>query len=239
MMTGDTPILVVDDDRKLCELLRDYLVRFSFQVEYENRPTLALKKIAANDYAAAVFDIMMPEMDGFELLRRLRQQKNPLPVIMLTARGEVTDKVLGLESGADDYLAKPFEPRELAARLSAVIRRQRGRSHDDKPLNFAELRIDPARQQASVLNGKQWRDARLTDGEYRALMALVAARPAVVSRDELSAQLRGISFDIADRSLDITISRLRAKLGESPKAPRFIKTSRYSGYAFIAAEAKK
>ena len=110
MMTGDTPILVVDDDRKLCELLRDYLVRFSFQVEYENRPTLALKKIAANDYAAAVFDIMMPEMDGFELLRRLRQQKNPLPVIMLTARGEVTDKVLGLESGADDYLAKPFEP---------------------------------------------------------------------------------------------------------------------------------
>lgn len=229
-------ILMIDDDRALCELTRDYLKQFNFQLTIERTPSAAHKRLTDGHFAAAIVDVMMPEMDGFELVRRLRAAAVRLPIIMLTARADVADRVVGLESGADDYLPKPFEPRELAARLLALTRRHH--SPDAQPLHFNGLRLFPAAQRAEIQTAPTapWRDLLLTTGEFRALTVLAEARPAAVSRDELSARLRGLVFDVADRSLDITISRLRAKLGDSAKSSRFIKTIRNSGYAFIAEE---
>lgn len=230
------PILMVDDDEALCALTRDYLRDFAFAVTIVHRGTAALKALDAQHYAAAIVDVMMPEMDGFALVRRIRAGGHTLPLLMLSARGEVTDRVVGLETGADDYLPKPFEPRELAARLSALCRRAPALTAGGM-LTFAGLRLTPRMQRAEVQQDGGWRDAALTAGEYRALSVLVAARPSVVSRDALSMHLHGIESDPADRSLDITISRVRQKLGDSAQQPRFIKTLRTAGYAFIAADA--
>ena len=229
-------ILMVDDDEALCALARDYLRDFAFEVTAVHNGQAALKALDAQHYAAAIVDVMMPEMDGFSLVRRIRAGGHTLPLLMLSARGEVTDRVVGLETGADDYLPKPFEPRELAARLAALCRRTPALGAGGV-LAFAELRLNPRAQSAEVKQGKKWRDAALTAGEYRALSVLVSARPSVVTRDELSMHLHGIESDPADRSLDITISRVRQKLGDSAQQPKFIKTMRTAGYAFIAADA--
>ncbi|MCH9758634.1 MAG: response regulator transcription factor [Proteobacteria bacterium] len=226
--------IIMVDDPALCELTCDYLQRFDFEIVAVHRPSQALKKIAEQHFAAAIIDVMMPEMDGFELVRQIRSSGSKLPLLMLSARGEVTDRVVGLETGADDYLAKPFEPRELAARLTALCRRPTLAS-SNATLNFAGLRFSFATQQVKIYNDNCWQEVFLTSGEFRALAVLIEARPAVVSRDELSARLHGLEFDFADRSLDITISRVRQKLGDNAQKPCFIKTVRNTGYAFIAA----
>ena len=227
--------LIVDDDEALCALARDYLRDFAFEVTAVYNGPAALKALDARHYAAAIVDVMMPQMDGFALVRRIRAGGHTLPLLMLSARGEVSDRVVGLETGADDYLPKPFEPRELAARLTALCRRAPALTAG-AALAFADLRLIPRIQNAEVKQGNTWLNAALTVGEYRALSVLVSARPSVVTRDELSLHLRGIESDPSDRSLDITISRVRQKLGDSAQQPKFIKTLRTAGYAFIAAD---
>ncbi len=232
-MTKNNPfILMVDDDKDLCQLVQDYLIKFELTVDFITDSQNTMRQLAKKSYSAMIVDVMMPAIDGFELVRLVRSNAYQMPIIMLTARGEVADKVVGLENGADDYLSKPFEPRELVARIFALTRR-RTATREAVNLNFQDIRIHPAQHRVEVLTDDTWQAVMLTDAEFRALMILVNARPNVVSRDELSAQMRGLSFDVADRSLDITISRLRAKLNDSTKQPRFIKTYRYSGYAFI------
>jgi DNA-binding response OmpR family regulator len=170
---------------------------------------------------------MLPEMDGFEVCRTIRQTSN-LPIIMLTARGEITDKVVGLELGADDYLAKPFEPRELVARIQSVLRRSR-LLKDTRSLSFNRLTIDPAKQ-IVLLDG---RPVDLTTNEFRALALLARNAGKVLNRDQILQELRGIDCDAFNRSVDITVSRLRQKLQDNPKSPEFIKTVWGTGYVFI------
>jgi DNA-binding response OmpR family regulator len=220
-------ILIIDDDAKLNQLLKDYLKDFGFDVATATHPAKGLKKLKQTTPDLVILDIMLPEMDGFEVCRTIRQTSD-VPIIMLTARGEITDKVVGLELGADDYLAKPFEPRELVARIQSVLRRTRLLT-DTRSLSFNRLVIDPAKQIAR-LDGKP---VDLTTNEFRALVLLAANAGKVLNRDQLLQELRGIDCDAFNRSVDITVSRLRQKLKDNPKAPEFIKTVWGSGYVFI------
>ena len=220
-------LLIIDDDAKLNQLLEDYLKDFGFDVATATHPAKGLKKLKQTAPDLVILDIMLPEMDGFEVCRTIRQTSD-VPIIMLTARGEITDKVVGLELGADDYLAKPFEPRELVARIQSVLRRTRLLT-DTRSLSFNRLVIDPAKQIAR-LDGKP---VDLTTNEFRALVLLAANAGKVLNRDQLLQELRGIDCDAFNRSVDITVSRLRQKLKDNPKAPEFIKTVWGSGYVFI------
>jgi len=180
-----------------------------------------------------VLDLMLPEMDGFQVLRELRE-KSQIPVIMLTARGDVTDRVVGLELGADDYLPKPFEPRELVARLQALHRRSQA------PVNTSNVEGTLLRAGALELD-RQTKEARLegrslmlTTSEFAALELLMTRAGESLDRDQIMEALRGIEWDATNRVIDITMSRLRQKLGDDPKQPHFIKTIWGTGYAFIA-----
>jgi DNA-binding response OmpR family regulator len=221
-------ILIIDDDAKLNELLSDFLKGFGFDVITATRPAEGLKKLKQAAPDLVVLDIMLPDMDGFDVCRTIRQTSN-VPIIMLTARGEITDKVVGLELGADDYLAKPFEPRELVARIQSVLRRTR-RLEDTRSLSFNRLSIDPGTQMV-LLDGIP---VDLTTNEFRALVLLAANAGKVLNRDQILQELRGIDCDAFNRSVDITVSRLRQKLRDNPKSPEFIKTVWGSGYVFIA-----
>jgi DNA-binding response OmpR family regulator len=224
-------ILIIDDDAKLNELLKDFLKDFGFEVITATHPAKGLKKLKQALPDLVILDIMLPEMDGFEVCRAIRQTSN-VPVIMLTARGEITDKVVGLELGADDYLAKPFEPRELVARIQSVLRRTRP-PQDTRSLSFNRLTIDPAKQIVR-LDG---RPVDLTTNEFRALALLAANAGKILNRDQILQELRGIDCDAFNRSVDITVSRLRQKLKDDPKSPEFIKTVWGSGYVFIGTHA--
>ena len=230
-MNESKPILLIDDDVKLGEFITDYLARFDFAVTVANTPTAGLKVLAGGKFIAAVFDVMLPEMDGFELCKRARRDYPTLPILMLTARGDLTDRVVGLEIGADDYLSKPFEPRELSARLSALLRRAEQAPGDSSVLHFADLTVSMPTRRVWDAKG---REVALSGIEFRVLAELVRRRPAVVHRNFLIEEVRGFESDVFDRSIDITVSRLRAKLGDSAAQPRFIQTIRNEGYAFIA-----
>jgi DNA-binding response OmpR family regulator len=221
-------LLIIDDDAKLNQLLKDFLKEFGFGVVSATHPAKGLKKLKQAAPDLVILDIMLPEMDGFEVCRTIRQTSN-VPIIMLTARGEITDKVVGLELGADDYLAKPFEPRELVARIQSVLRRTR-LLKDTRSLSFNRLTIDPAKQIA-LLDG---RPVDLTTNEFRALVLLAANAGKVLDRDQILQELRGIDCEAFNRSVDITVSRLRQKLKDNPKSPEFIKTVWATGYVFIA-----
>jgi len=220
-------LLIIDDDAKLNQLLKDFLKEFGFDVVSATHPAKGLKKLKQAAPDLVILDIMLPEMDGFEVCRTIRQTSN-VPIIMLTARGEITDKVVGLELGADDYLAKPFEPRELVARIQSVLRRTR-LLKDTRSLSFNRLTIDPAKQIA-LLDG---RPVDLTTNEFRALVLLAANAGKVLDRDQILQELRGIDCEAFNRSVDITVSRLRQKLKDNPKSPEFIKTVWATGYVFI------
>ena len=234
-------ILLVDDDKALGELMRDYLSRFGFDLAVRTTPSAGLAALARKQFDAAVFDVMLPETDGFALCKKARAEHPLLPIMMLTARGDITDRVVGLEIGADDYLPKPFEPRELAARLQALIRRAEAsqtttaaENKTQSELHFEGLRADLRARRVWKENEGESEEIPLTAAEFRVLAVLVRASPAVVHRDILIEQIRGFERDINDRSMDITVSRLRSKLGDSPQTPRFIQTARGEGYAFIA-----
>jgi DNA-binding response OmpR family regulator len=220
-------LLIIDDDEKLNALLTEFFDGFGFQTDSATDPEAGLQALKRLRPDLVVLDVMLPGMNGFEVCKRIRQTSN-VPIIMLTARGDVTDRIVGLELGADDYLPKPFEPRELVARIQTVLRR--GRPAEDKNiLTFGELIIDTTARSASLAETP----LALTTNEFDALMLLVGKPGKVFSRDEILNTLRGMDCEAYNRSVDITMSRLRQKLQDDPKAPRFIKTVWGSGYVFI------
>ena len=225
-------ILVIDDDAKLNRLLQRFLGDFDMTVFSATDAQEGLKKLHAVAPDLIILDLMLPGMSGFELCKRIRQS-DAIPIIMLTARGDLMDRVVGLELGADDYLAKPFEPRELVARIQAVLRRVR-HTGSDRRRHFGRLSIDFHQQQA-------WLDGHpvhLTTNEFTALDLLARHAGKVLDRDEILQTLRGIDSDAFNRAVDITVSRLRQKLGDDPRNPQFIKTVWNAGYVFIAKESQ-
>ncbi len=218
-------ILLIDDDAQLGAPLAVYLARFELQLTQAVRPSAGLALLRQGGFDAAILDVMLPEMDGFELCRTIRKDSD-LPIIMLTARGEVMDRVVGLELGADDYLPKPFEPRELVARLQTVLRRRRagvGPAHADVPLVFDGMTLDPATR--SVQRGGEL--VELTSTEFDLLHLLAREPGRVFSRDDILNHLRGHEAELYTRAVDIVVSRLRKKL-EPLDA---IKTLRNAGYS--------
>jgi DNA-binding response OmpR family regulator len=220
-------VLIIDDDKKLNALLIDYFKKYNFRARSVVDPEEALRLLSLELPDIIILDIMLPKMDGFQALKKIRQNY-AVPVIMLTAREEVSDRVMGLELGADDYLPKPFEPRELVARMESVLRRAVRKHHNDI-ITIDRLTIDNNKRIASV-NGK---DLGLTSLEYT-LLKLFAEHPGrVFSRDQIMSNTRGEDWSAFDRSIDVLLSRLRQKLGDDPKHPRYIKTIWGSGYMFI------
>jgi len=220
-------ILVIDDDEKLNSLLKDYLSEFSFQVMTETNPERALDLLKRKKPDIIILDIMLPGMDGFEVCRRIRKSYN-IPVVMLTARGKVEDRIVGLELGADDYLPKPFEPRELVARIQSVLRRslEIGKS---RRFLFKSLAVDIDKQLV-LLEGEA---VELTTMEFEILHLLMKNPGKVLDRDQIMDGLRGLEWEAFDRSVDVLVSRLRQKLKDDPKSPRFIRTIWGRGYKFI------
>ena len=224
-------ILIIDDDEKLTALLKAFFADFGLQALRAAHPDDGLKKLRQHSPDLVILDIMLPGMNGFDVCRAIRRESE-VPIIMLTAKGELTDRVIGLELGADDYLAKPFEPRELVARIQSVLRRA-GSAVRKPARKFEGLEIDSARQEVLV----DGRSADLTTTEFAALKLLTDRPHAALSRDDILECLRGIECEAYNRSVDITMSRLRQKLNDDPQNPRFIKTVWGTGYMFIAPEA--
>jgi len=223
-------ILIIDDDEKLNRLLTDYLSKMGFTVLTSTLPSAGLEKLEEETPDLVILDVMLPEMDGFEVCRTIRQSSS-VPVVMLTARGEVMDRVVGLEIGADDYLPKPFEPRELVARIQAILRRIQTKSKS-RIKTIGALCIDFHKYEVRVDD----KLVHLTLNEFECLVLLVKNKGKVLNRDQIIEELRGIEWDAFNRSVDITMSRLRQKLGDDPKNPRFIKTIWGTGYLFIGGE---
>lgn len=216
-------ILLIDDDEQLGAPLAAYFQRYEMELEQATRPSTGLARLKTGAFDAALLDVMLPEMDGFELCRTIRKDSD-LPIIMLTARGDVMDRVVGLELGADDYLPKPFEPRELVARLQTVLRRRVARpATNAERLRFDGLEIDTARRSVN----RQGEPVDLTGSEYELLLMLARDPGRVFSRDDILNALRGHEADLYTRAVDIVVSRLRRKL-EPLEA---IKTLRNAGYA--------
>lgn len=217
-------ILLIDDDERLSELLHQYFERHNLALSSAIRPSDGLKKLAMDQFDLVILDIMLPEMDGFEVCRTIRKQSD-VPILMLTARGDVMDRVVGLELGADDYLPKPFEPRELVARIQNILKRAKSTPVQQNILTYGELKIDTTRRQVFIAD----KSIDLSTMEYQ-LLELFAKTPGkIFTRDEILNQLKGIETDILSRSVDILVSRLRQKL----KPQELIKTVRGSGYVFV------
>ena len=223
-------ILILDDDEELNTLLTEYLTGFGFTVETVSVPEEGLRKLKSEPPDLLVLDVMLPGMDGFAVCRKIRETSR-LPILMLTARGGVVDRIVGLELGADDYLPKPFEPRELVARIQAVLRR--GAPPEAQELTrLGSLELNWAAQTAS-LGG---RPLALTTAEFELLALFVRNRGRVLSRNRILDAIRGIDWESFDRSVDVLVSRLRHKLEDDPRAPAFIKTVWGKGYSFIGGE---
>lgn len=223
-------ILVIDDDQKLNQLLINYLKKFDFQVETYTHPQKGLQALKREIPDLIILDIMLPDMDGFEVCKRIRQVYS-VPIIMLTARGEVTDRVVGLELGADDYLPKPFEPRELVARIQTILRRS-SKDTNGAIKRIGEITIDFNKHHVQ-LKGKS---VDLTTAEYEILKLFINRPGIVLSRNQILDHLWDIEWDVYNRSVDVLISRLRQKMGDDPRNPQFIKTVWGSGYMFIGEE---
>ena len=217
-------ILLIDDDENLGPPLATYFQRFEIQLVHATRPSAGLAQLRSGGFDAAILDVMLPEMDGFELCRTIRKDSD-IPIVMLTARGDVMDRVVGLELGADDYLPKPFEPRELVARVQTVLRRRlpAAAAADPGVLAFEGLSIDPARRQ--VL--RQGEAVELTGTEFELLHLLAREAGRVLSRDDILNHLRGHEAELLTRAVDIVVSRLRRKL----EPLDCIKTLRNAGYS--------
>lgn len=220
-------ILVIDDDEKLNQLLRDYLANFNFQVETHTHPGKGIQALKREKPDLIILDVMLPEMDGFEVCKRIRRDYS-IPIIMLTARGEVTDRIVGLELGADDYLPKPFEPRELVARIQSILRRNRAQTQAGVS-RVGDLEIDFSRH----LVQKKGQPVELTTAEFEILKLFVNRPGMVLSRNQILEHLWDIEWDVYNRSVDVLISRLRHKLDDDPRNPKYIKTVWGSGYMFI------
>lgn len=219
--------LLIDDDVKLSELLTSYFERFDIKLIVAHHPDVGMDLLRSQGPDIVILDVMLPDRDGFAVCKGIRKESN-VPIIMLTARGETTDKVVGLELGADDYLAKPFEPRELVARMQTIVRRGAGRV-EKKNLNFGALEIK-LQERDAALNGK---NLNLSSHEFDLLYYLASNPGKKIDRDEIMNHLRGMDSDVYSRSIDILVSRLRHKLGEDSKTPKYIKTAWGAGYIFL------
>jgi OmpR family response regulator RpaB len=221
-------ILLIDDDTQLAALLGQYFEQYSFELESATRPSQGMARLEQEHYDLVILDIMLPEMDGFEVCKTIRKD-NDIPIIMLTARGEVMDRIVGLELGADDYLPKPFEPRELVARIQGILKRAQPKvSTEIEPgavLSFDTLEIDTGKRMARVENN----EIALSAMEYQLLLLFASSPQKTFTRDELLNLLKGIDADVYTRSIDIMVSRLRQKL----KPLDLIKTIRGQGYVFV------
>ncbi|UCH21507.1 MAG: response regulator [Deltaproteobacteria bacterium] len=230
----DKTILIVDDDARMRELLNEYLTSYGFDMLMLPDGSKVLKTIRLKAPDLVILDIMLPERDGLEVLREIRMQSQ-IPVIMLTAKGEDEDRIVGLELGADDYLPKPFNPRELLARIKAVLRRQpltnnkAIKNKDDLLVRRGGMVLNKAKQ-TLVAEGKE---VELSSTEYKLLEVLMTHPNTVMSRDRLMSIARGKDFMAFDRSIDVHISKLRAKLETDPRKPKRIKTIWGTGYMFV------
>ena len=216
--------LLIDDDAKLGNLLSDYLTKFEIELNSTTEPTLALDLIAEHEPDLIILDVMMPKMNGFEVCSGIRK-KHKIPIIMLSARGESFDRVKGLDLGADDYMAKPFEPRELVARIHSLLRRVSDEDH----YRLDIFEVNTINREISI-DGQM---LSLTNMEFELLELLLANPGTLFSRDDILKHLRGIEAKIFSRSIDILISRLRQKIETNPKEPKFIKTIWGKGYMFL------
>jgi two-component system, OmpR family, phosphate regulon response regulator OmpR len=223
-------ILLIEDDPRLAEMVRDYLGGAGFRVAHAGSGAKGLAMSEREAFDALILDLMLPDMDGLDVCRAIRA-KSSTPILMLTARGDAMDRVVGLELGADDYLPKPFEPRELLARLKAILRRGRGL---DQPqiLRFGRLEIDTGARQARLSGAA----CDLTGYQFDLLQVLAAHAGRVMSRDALMEALKGSGLEAFDRSIDVHVSRIRAAIEDDAKNPRRVITVRGAGYVFAKAQ---
>jgi len=219
-------ILVIDDDSRLAAMVSEYLAAAGYRVATAASGAAGLERLAKEPYDALVLDLSLPDMDGLEVCRRLREGSD-VAVLMLTARGDATDRIVGLELGADDYLPKPFEPRELLARLKAILRRGK-RAAKDSVLAFGRLEIDRGARAVRVAG----KEKPLTSFQFALLVALAENAGRVLSRDALMDLVKGEKLEAFDRSIDVHVSRIRAAIEDDPKKPRRIITVRGAGYVF-------
>ncbi len=231
-------LLIVDDDRELCELVAELLEGEGFEVEVENRSDAGLARALSGEHSLVVLDVMMPGMNGFEVLRRLRAEGSGVHVLMLTARGDDVDRIVGLEIGADDYLPKPFNPRELVARIQAVLRRARATttrassphagSVSPERITVGDVEVDTGTRHVR----RDGESVELTNVEYEILVILLSSAGRVVTREELVRSALGREISVFDRSIDMHISHLRKKLGRRAGEVERIKTVRGVGYIY-------
>ncbi len=219
-------ILLIEDDGRLAEMVSEYLAEAGFRVAVAAEGRAGLERLTREPYDALVLDLTLPDMDGLEVCRQLRS-KSDIPVLMLTARGEAMDRVVGLEIGADDYLPKPFEPRELLARLRAILRRRQP-GGPANALRFGRLEIDRDARVVRVDGAERG----LTGHQFTLLVALAEKAGRVLSRNALMDLVKGEALEAFDRSIDVHISRIRAAIEDDPKRPRRILTVRGAGYVF-------
>ncbi len=222
-------LLLVDDDQKYCRLISDYLSRYGYEVTAVHDGQSGLQLSVGHGFDAIILDVMLPGLDGYAVLKKLREQSQ-IPVLMLTALGDETDRIVGLEIGADDYLPKTFSPRELLARLRAVLRRTKAVEQSNKTeIIVGSLAIDLLARRANL--GDEL--LTLTPVEFDLLVVLAQAKGRVQTREHLLNEIRERNYDIFDRTIDVHISALRRKLQDDPKNPRFIRTVRAAGYMLI------
>ncbi len=221
-------IFIIDDDEKLNELLTEYLAKYGFEVETSVNPVEGLERMKTIDPDLIILDVMLPEIEGFEVCKIIRQEST-IPIIMLTARGEITDKVVGLEIGADDYMPKPFEPRELVARIQSVLRRSKSETKTNI-LDFSGLKVNLENHDVTINDEL----IELTSTEFELLTLFVKNPGKVLSRDQIMEWVSGIEWESFNRSVDVLVSRLRHKLGDDPKHPKYLKTIWGTGYLFLA-----
>jgi DNA-binding response OmpR family regulator len=235
--TSRPRLLLVDDDRKFCELLADYLGPLGYDVEAVHSGPAGAERAMGGTWQAVILDVMLPGMDGFEVLKAIRRTSQ-VPVLMLTGRGDETDRIVGLEVGADDYVPKTFSMRELLARIRALLRRatmqapapEDGHQPD---MTVGDLHVSPSTRVVSIA-GKA---IELRPVEFDLLVCLAKAKGRVLSRDHLLEHIRDREWEVFDRSIDVHVSALRRKLGDDPKCPRYIRTYRSAGYMLINPDA--
>ena len=219
-------ILIIDDDARLAAMLSDYLKTNGFVVATAGSGRSGVEALRRRPPAAVILDVMLPDIDGFETCRQIRAFSD-LPVLMLTAKGEETDRIVGLELGADDYLPKPFNPRELLARLKAILRR-RGAGDNHRILRFGRLEIDPGSRSVKI----EGEERSLTSHQFDLLVALAENAGRTLSREQLMDMVKGEELEAFDRSIDVHVSRIRAAIETDPKNPRRLITVRGAGYVF-------
>ena len=224
-----TRILLIDDDERLAAPLGEFFAKHNFELSSATHPDQGLKMLQEGDFELVILDVMLPDQNGFELCKKIRTYSE-IPIVMLSARGEVDDRLVGLELGADDYVAKPFEPRELVVRIQNILKRSEGTAQSSQSLRFANMEIDKSMQQV-IVGGEV---VKLTTNEYQLLLMLASSPGKKFSRDDILNFLKGTEVELYSRAVDIQISRLRQKL----KPTDYIKTVWGAGYQFVAPAAE-